>query len=223
MLFACLQSSVTKKKQQHMKKGELYCRWGMSHRGNGQMGDRKPTEGTTVELLYCTVGGWFCLNVSVVLMGVGSCLEVEHASFKLSYCRHHTGNAYSTSVPICIYSFLKFLLGSRVYAYFSMKAFCPHQLHHRPGGSSKLLISSTEGSKPSGQSNLLLILVSPEMPWKPSDSHQGNQIWCHLLWGYNMTVTFICNEMKDKSSLVPLTFLTVLPLQSHLLIYCFQR
>ena len=98
----------------------------------------------------------------------------------------------------------------------------------------RLLISGTEESSPSGQSNLLLKPAPPETPWKRGDWVTKVMRYDVIYLGVHITVIFI-NEMKERfifcafkckrvaqflwrvsAPLVPLQF-------SHLLFSCWQK
>lgn len=63
----------------------------------------------------------------------------------------------------------------------------------------KVLISSTQRSGPSGQSNLLLKPFSPEIPWKQGDSVTKVMRYDIIYKGStSVQFSFMSNQMKER-------------------------
>lgn len=110
-----------------------------------------------------------------------SCVQVEfvwlkHRKVQLSRWLHRTHQhpAREECVCVCARTYLCVRVSAWVFSLsvcvcFSMKACCPTNFTPDLREAMRLLISSTEGSSPSDQSNLLLKPLPPETPWKRGD------------------------------------------------------
>lgn len=88
----------------------------------------------------------------------------------------------------------------RVHVYvFQGKELLSHQLYYRPQKAMKVLISSTQRSGPSGQSNLLLKPFPPEIPWKQGDSVTKVMRY-DIIYKGSTSVQFsvMSNQMKER-------------------------
>lgn len=82
---------------------------------------------------------------------------------------------------------------------FRVKSACPTNFITDLRKAMKVLISSTQRSGPSGQSNLLLKPFPPEIPWKQGDSVTKVMRYDIIYKGStSVQFSFMSNQMKER-------------------------